>query len=77
MTLAERIRKNEMEERMKAKKEGIKEGIKEGKKEGIKEGINKTIKAMLLKNMDESIIKDVTGIKDKELKNIKEELLRV
>ena len=69
MTLAERIRKNEMEERMKAKKEGI--------KEGKKEGINMTIKAMLLKNMDESIIKDVTGIKDKELKNIKEELLRV
>lgn len=47
------------------------------KKEGIKEGINKTIRGMILKNIDENIIKDITGIKDKELEKIKKELLKV
>ena len=64
-------------ENRKIRREGKKEGIKEGKKEGIKEGINKTIKGMLLKNMDENIIKDITGIDDNELEKIKKELLRV
>lgn len=73
MTFAERIKKNEMEERMKAKDEGKKEGIKEG----MKKGVNKTIRGMILKNIDENIIKDITGIKDKELEKMKKELMGV
>ena len=66
MTLAERIKRNEREERMKAKNEGIREGRREGK--------NRTIKKMLLLKLDENIIKEVTGAKDKELEKIKQEL---
>ena len=66
MTLAERIKRNEREERMKAKNEGRREGRREGK--------NKTIKKMLLLKLDENIIKEVTGAKDKELEKIKQEL---
>ena len=62
MTLAERIKRNEREERMKAKNEGIREGK------------NRTIKKMLLLKLDENIIKEVTGAKDKELEKIKQEL---
>ena len=64
MTLGERIRKNEREERIKAKNEGIIEGI------------NKTIRKMLLLKLDENIIKEVTGVKDKELEKVKKELLK-
>lgn len=70
MTLAERIKRNEREERMKAKNEGIREGIREGRREGK----NRTIKKMLLLKLDENIIKEVTGAKDKELEKIKQEL---
>ena len=66
MTLAERIKRNERAERMKAKNEGIREGRREGK--------NRTIKKMLLLKLDENIIKEVTGAKDKELEKIKQEL---
>ena len=62
MTLGERIIKNEREERMKAKNEGRKETI------------NITIKKMLLLKLDENIIKEVTGAKDKELEKVKKEL---
>ena len=62
MTLAERIKRNEREERMKAKNEGIREGK------------NRTIKKMLLLKLDENIIKEVTGAKDKELEKIKREI---
>ena len=65
MTLAERIRKNEREEK------------KRIREEAIIEGINRTIKKMLLLKTDESFIKEVTGIKDKELEKIKKELLEV
>ena len=65
MTLGERIRRNEREERMKAKNEGITEAI------------NKTIKKMLLLKLDENIIKEVTGAKDKELEKVKRELQEV
>lgn len=70
MTLAERIKRNEREERMKAKNEGIREGRREGRREGK----NRTIKKMLLLKLDENIIKEVTGAKDKELEKIKQEL---
>ena len=66
MTLGERIRRNEREERMKAKNEGKKEGRLEEK--------NINIKKMLLLKLDENIIKQVTGVKDKELEKLKREL---
>jgi len=65
MTLGERIRKNEREERMKVRKEGIREGI------------NTTIRKMLQIKLDENIIKEVTGVNDKELEKVKKELLEV
>ena len=66
MTLGERIRRNERKERMKAKNEGKKEGRLEEK--------NINIKKMLLLKLDENIIKEVTGVKDKELEKLKREL---
>ena len=69
MTLGERIRKNEREERIRVMNEGI--------KEGIKEGINKTIRKMLALKVDEKFIKEVTGVNDKELEKLKKELLEV
>jgi len=81
MTLGERIRRNEREEKMRIRKEGRKqgreEGIKEGREEGIIESINKTMKKMLQLKLDESIIKEVTGVKDEELEKVKKELLEV
>ena len=71
MTLGERIRKNEREERMKARNEGKIEGKLEGKLEEM----NKTIKKMLQLKLDENIIKEVTGVKDNELQKVKKELL--
>ena len=70
MTLAERIRRNEREERMKARNEGR----IEGKIEGRLEEKNINIKKMLLLKLDENIIKEVTGVKDKELEKVKREL---
>ena len=62
MTLGERIRRNEREEREKARNEGRLE----------EKNIN--IKKMLLLKLDENIIKEVTGAKDKELEKVKKEL---
>ena len=73
MTLGERIRKNEREEKMKLRNEAIKEGMEEG----IKEGINKTIRKMLQLKLDENIIKEVTGINDKQLEIHKKNLLKM
>ena len=60
--------------RKKAIKEGREEGIREGRKEGIIEGINTTIRKMLLLKTDENFIKEVTGIGDKELEEVKKEI---
>ena len=70
MTLGERIRRNEREEREKARNEGR----IEGKIEGRLEEKNINIKKMLLLKLDENIIKEVTGVKDKELEKVKREL---
>ena len=63
MTLGERIRRNEREEKIRIRNEGIQEGI------------HKTIRKMLTLKFDEKIIKEVTGVKDKELDKVKKELL--
>jgi len=49
--------------------------MKEAKLKGMKEGINTTIRKMLQLKLDENIIKEVTGVKDKELEKVKKELL--
>jgi len=80
MTLGERIRRNEREEKMrirkKAIKEGRKEGLLEGELKGRIEGINTTIRKMLLLKADENFIKEVTGVDDKQLEKLKEELMQ-
>ena len=81
MTLGERIRKNEREEKMRIMKEaeskGMKQGMKQGIKEGIKEGINKIIIKMLALKVDEKFIKEVTGVEDEDLEKVKKEMIRV
>lgn len=73
MTLGERIRKNEREERIKV----MNQAKKEGRREGIREGINKTIRKMLQLKLDENIIKEVTGVNDKQLEMFKRNLLKM
>lgn len=70
MTLAERINRNEREEKMRIRNEGRNEGKLEGRLENRKENIRK----MLLLKLDENIIKEVTGVQDKELEKVKKEL---
>ena len=74
MTLGERIRRNEREEKMRIAKEAREEGIRVGRQEKL-EVINTTIRRMLTLKLDEKIIKEVTGAKDTELEKIKKELL--
>ena len=62
MTLAERINRNEREEKMRIRNEGRLENRKEN------------IRKMLLLKLDENIIKEVTGVQDKELEKVKKEL---
>ena len=69
MTLGERIRRNEREEKMRIANKARKEGRLEKNLE--------TIKKMLLLKLDENIIKEVTGVKDTELENVKRQLLEV
>ena len=52
-------------------KEGIKEGKKEGKREGIRQGIIKVTKNLLKKKVDISEIKELTGLTEEEIKNIR------
>jgi len=73
MTLGERIRRNEREEKMRIEKNARKQGREEGRIERNLE----TIKKMLLLKLDEKIIKEVTGAKDIELEDVKRQLLEV
>ena len=63
MTLGERIRRNEREEKIRIANKARRE-----------EKIETIIKMLKLK-LDENIIKEVTGVKDTELENVKKELL--
>jgi len=54
----------------KGRKEGRKEGIDKGRKEGIEEGIVKIAKKMLSKNMEITIIKEVTGLTEEQIKGL-------
>ena len=67
MTLAERINRNEREEKLRIRKEAM--------EEGMKEGVTVTIRKMLLLKLDDNIIKEVTGAEDKELEKLKKELV--
>ena len=83
MTLGERIRRNEREERMRARNEAIKEGREEGIKEGIKEGIikgekrsrTKAIINLIKLNVDETIISEAMEINKKEIEKIKSTMM--
>lgn len=56
------------------KEEGINEGIKEGIKEGINQKQTEIVKNMLLKNMDISLISEITNLNEKEIIKIKRTL---
>ncbi len=86
----ENERKERLEIRLQAIEEGKKEGIIQGKIEGEKRGekrgeirgemrgrletINLTIRKMLGLKLDDKIIQEVTGVKQKEIEKIKKEL---
>ncbi len=70
MTLAERINRNEREEKLRIRNEAIKEAREAERKEGKMV----TIRKMLLLKLDDKIIKEVTGAKDNELEELKKEL---
>ncbi len=82
MTLAERIHENERKERLAIRLQAMEEGIIQGKIEGEKRGevkgkletINLTIIKMLGLKLDDKIIQEVTGVKQKEIEKIKKEL---
>ena len=65
MTLAERIKRNEREERMKAKNEGIREGKIEGRSEIAKE--------LLKIGMPINQIEQVTKFSKKEIEKLEKE----
>ncbi len=58
----------------KAKKDGIYEGISQGISEGISQGILQTAKNLLSLNISINDIKKATGLSEKELKNLKEQI---
>lgn len=69
---AELRRKEGVEE---GKREGRAEGRNEGKTEGIelgeKQGIEKTARQLLLKGMDLEFIKEITGLSEERIQELK------
>ena len=63
----EEKRKEELEY---AKELGMSEGIKQGYTSGINKGIENTAKNMLNKNMDISIISEITGLSKEEIQKL-------
>jgi predicted transposase/invertase (TIGR01784 family) len=56
-----------------AREEGFTEGINEGVTQGITREKSDTARKMLLKNMDESLIAEITGLSPEQLHKIKME----
>lgn len=71
MTLGERIRRNEREERIRARNEAIKEGIKEGITKGEKQSKTKAIINLIKLNVDETIISKAMETNKEEIEKIK------
>ncbi len=78
MTLAERIHENERKERLEIRLQAMREGEIKGEKRGEMTGkletINFTIRKMLGLKLEDKIIQEVTGVKQKEIEKIKKEL---
>ncbi len=86
MTLAERIHENERKERLEIRLQAMREGEIKGEKRGEIRGekrgemrgkletINLTIRRMLGLKLEDKIIQEVTGVKQKEIEKIKKEL---
>lgn len=69
MTLAERIKRNEREEKMKARNEGR----REGKREGRIEGRSEIAKELLKIGMPIKQIEKVTKFSEKEIEKLEKE----
>ncbi len=54
--------------------QGMKQGIEQGMKQGIEQGKIVTVKKMLDKNFDISIIKELTGLTEKEIGKLQEKI---
>ncbi len=58
--------------------EGMQEGIQKGRQEGMKKGelerARKVAKNMLIRGLDIKLISEVTGLSEKEVKEIKRKL---
>lgn len=54
------------------RKEGLEEGRKESMKQGMKEGIRKTAKKLIKLGMSMEQIKEVTGLTEEEIHNLKD-----
>ena len=77
--IQEGIQKGRQEGIQKGIQKGIQEGIQKGRQEGIQKGIQKGIQEgrqqvvlnMLQKKLDASLISEVTGLSEEEIKNLK------
>ncbi len=56
------------------KMEGIQEGIEKGIEKGIYEDKKMVAKNMLMRGLDEKFISEVTGLREKEVKEIRKEI---
>ncbi|SHG47967.1 conserved hypothetical protein (putative transposase or invertase) [Thermosyntropha lipolytica DSM 11003] len=83
MTLAERLRREGLEEGIRRGmeegirrgiKEGIEEGIKKGKKEGKEEGREETALKALQKGLDIETIAEITGLSIERIEELKKRL---
>lgn len=61
-------------ERREGKREGKSEGKREGRLEGILENRKYMIIQMIKNNLSDTLIKSISGVKDKELEKIKKEM---
>lgn len=72
MTIAEALKQEGIQEGIqKGKLEGIQEGIQKGLEKGRREGIIAVAKNMLDSGTSQTLIKQVTGLTDSELNNLK------
>ena len=55
----------------KGRQEGLQEGRQEGEREGLKKGRQEVVLNLLKKKLDISVISEVTGLSEKEIKKLK------
>ena len=53
------------------RQEGIQKGIQKGRQEGIQEGRQQVVLNMIQKKLDASLISELTGLSEEEIKNLK------